>query len=148
MKNVYTVKQVNAYIKNMFIQDFMLNRICVKGRYCLIFRLNIFPVLVCRIFKQLKIIPQALKHVLRVVKFNLEKHFKNMLPQFTSYHIVSLLFSLFPAGLPSAYMPDTAAEAGAGAYRKRMSFDILCRSKALCHAERISLVSPSQRLQP
>ena len=31
MKNVYTVKQVNAYIKNMFIQDFMLNRIYVKG---------------------------------------------------------------------------------------------------------------------
>lgn len=29
--NVYTVKQVNAYIKNMFTQDFMLNRICVKG---------------------------------------------------------------------------------------------------------------------
>ena len=31
MKNVYTVKQVNAYIKNMFTQDFMLNRIWVKG---------------------------------------------------------------------------------------------------------------------
>lgn len=31
MKNVYTVKQVNAYIKNMFIQDFMLNRIYIKG---------------------------------------------------------------------------------------------------------------------
>ena len=31
MKNVYTVKQVNAYIKNMFTQDFMLNRIYVKG---------------------------------------------------------------------------------------------------------------------
>ena len=30
-KNVYTVKQVNAYIKNMFTQDFMLNRIYVKG---------------------------------------------------------------------------------------------------------------------
>lgn len=29
--NVYTVKQVNAYIKNMFAQDFMLNRIYVKG---------------------------------------------------------------------------------------------------------------------
>ena len=25
-RNVYTVKQVNAYIKNMFTQDFMLNR--------------------------------------------------------------------------------------------------------------------------
>ena len=31
MKNVYTVKQVNSYIKNMFTQDFMLNRIYVKG---------------------------------------------------------------------------------------------------------------------
>lgn len=31
MKNVYTVRQVNAYIKNMFTQDFMLNRIYVKG---------------------------------------------------------------------------------------------------------------------
>lgn len=29
--NVYSVKQVNAYIKNMFVQDFMLNRIYVKG---------------------------------------------------------------------------------------------------------------------
>ena len=31
MRNVYTVKQVNLYIKNMFAQDFMLNRIYVKG---------------------------------------------------------------------------------------------------------------------
>ena len=31
MKNVYTVKQVNAYIKNMFTQDYMLARIYVKG---------------------------------------------------------------------------------------------------------------------
>ena len=31
MKNVYTVREVNAYIKNMFAQDFMLNRIYVKG---------------------------------------------------------------------------------------------------------------------
>lgn len=31
MNNVYTVKQVNSYIKNMFVQDFMLNRIYVKG---------------------------------------------------------------------------------------------------------------------
>ena len=30
-KNVYTVRQVNAYIKNMFVQDYMLNRIYVKG---------------------------------------------------------------------------------------------------------------------
>lgn len=30
-KNVYTVGQVNAYIKNMFAQDFMMNRIYVKG---------------------------------------------------------------------------------------------------------------------
>ena len=31
MKNVYTVKQVNSYIKNMMRQDFLLNRIQVKG---------------------------------------------------------------------------------------------------------------------
>ena len=31
MRNVYSVKQVSAYIKNMFTQDFMLNRIYVKG---------------------------------------------------------------------------------------------------------------------
>ena len=31
MRNVYTVKQVNAYIMNMFTQDFMLNRIYIKG---------------------------------------------------------------------------------------------------------------------
>lgn len=31
MRNVYTVKQVNNYIKNMFTQDFMLNRVYVKG---------------------------------------------------------------------------------------------------------------------
>lgn len=31
MKSVYTVSKVNAYIKNMFAQDFALNRICVKG---------------------------------------------------------------------------------------------------------------------
>ena len=31
MKNVYTVAQVNGYIKAMFTQDFMLNRIYVKG---------------------------------------------------------------------------------------------------------------------
>ena len=30
-KNVYSVAQVNRYIKNMFTQDFMLNRIYVKG---------------------------------------------------------------------------------------------------------------------
>ena len=30
-RNVYTVSQVNAYIKNMFAQDFMMNRIYVKG---------------------------------------------------------------------------------------------------------------------
>lgn len=29
--NVYTVRQLNAYISNMFTQDFMLNRIYVKG---------------------------------------------------------------------------------------------------------------------
>ena len=31
MKNVYTVGQVNSYIKNMFDQDFMMSRIYVKG---------------------------------------------------------------------------------------------------------------------
>lgn len=31
MKNVYTVGQVNRYIKNMFAEDFMLRRIYVKG---------------------------------------------------------------------------------------------------------------------
>ena len=30
-KNVYSVGQVNQYIKNMFSQDFMLRSICVKG---------------------------------------------------------------------------------------------------------------------
>lgn len=30
-RNVYTVKQVNAYIKNMFTQDYMLGHIYVKG---------------------------------------------------------------------------------------------------------------------
>lgn len=31
MAGVYTVSQVNAYIKNMFVQDYALNRISVKG---------------------------------------------------------------------------------------------------------------------
>lgn len=31
MKSVYTVRQVNEYIKNMFAMDFMLNRIYIKG---------------------------------------------------------------------------------------------------------------------
>lgn len=31
MKNVYTVSQVNAYIKNMFTQDFMLQSVLVRG---------------------------------------------------------------------------------------------------------------------
>ena len=31
MKNVYSVRQVNAYIKNMFAQDFMMQRISIKG---------------------------------------------------------------------------------------------------------------------
>ena len=31
MANVYSVSQVNTYIKNMFSQDFMLNRISVRG---------------------------------------------------------------------------------------------------------------------
>ena len=31
MKNVYSVGQVNTFIKNMFAQDFMMNRISIKG---------------------------------------------------------------------------------------------------------------------
>lgn len=31
LKNVYTVEQVNKYIKNMFTQDYMLRNICIKG---------------------------------------------------------------------------------------------------------------------
>lgn len=31
MQNIYTVAQVNSYIKNMFTQDFLLQRISVKG---------------------------------------------------------------------------------------------------------------------
>lgn len=31
MRNVYTVKQINTYIKNMFTQDYMLNRLYLKG---------------------------------------------------------------------------------------------------------------------
>ena len=31
MRNVYTVTQVNSYIKNMFTQDYMLRSISVKG---------------------------------------------------------------------------------------------------------------------
>lgn len=31
MKNVYSVGQVNTYIKNMFAQDFMMNRISIRG---------------------------------------------------------------------------------------------------------------------
>ena len=30
-RNVYTVTQVNAYIKNMFTQDYMLQLLYVKG---------------------------------------------------------------------------------------------------------------------
>ena len=31
MQNVYTVAQVNSYIKNMFTQDFLLRSVFVKG---------------------------------------------------------------------------------------------------------------------
>lgn len=31
MKNIYSVAQVNSYIRNMFTQDFMLQSICVRG---------------------------------------------------------------------------------------------------------------------
>ena len=30
-KNIYSVGQVNQYIKNMFAQDFLLHRISIKG---------------------------------------------------------------------------------------------------------------------
>ena len=30
-KNIYSVAQINTYIKNMFAQDFMLSRISIKG---------------------------------------------------------------------------------------------------------------------
>lgn len=30
-KNIYSVGQVNQYIKNMFVQDFMLRNLCIKG---------------------------------------------------------------------------------------------------------------------
>ena len=31
MAGVYSVTQVNSYIKNMFVQDFLLRRLSVKG---------------------------------------------------------------------------------------------------------------------
>ena len=31
MNGIYTVKQVNSYIKNMFRQDFVLSRVDVRG---------------------------------------------------------------------------------------------------------------------
>ena len=31
MGSVYTVSQVTSYIKNMFTQDFALNRVSIKG---------------------------------------------------------------------------------------------------------------------
>lgn len=31
MAGIYSVGQVNAYIRNMFVQDFLLSRICVRG---------------------------------------------------------------------------------------------------------------------
>ena len=33
MAGVYTVNTDNSYIKNMFRQDFVLNRIQIKGKY-------------------------------------------------------------------------------------------------------------------
>ena len=33
MAGVYSVTQVNSYIKNMFVQDFLLRRISVKGKF-------------------------------------------------------------------------------------------------------------------
>ena len=31
MQNVYTVGQINSYIKNMFVQDFLLQDLSIKG---------------------------------------------------------------------------------------------------------------------
>ena len=31
MNKIYTVRQISAYIKNMFAQDFLMNRVSVKG---------------------------------------------------------------------------------------------------------------------
>ena len=31
--SIYSVAQVNSYIKNLFVQDFLLNRISVRERY-------------------------------------------------------------------------------------------------------------------
>ena len=31
MQNVYTVAQVNSYIRNMFTQDFMLQKVRIRG---------------------------------------------------------------------------------------------------------------------
>ena len=31
MRNVYTVAQINSYIKNMFAEDYMLRSVFVKG---------------------------------------------------------------------------------------------------------------------
>ena len=40
MQNVYTVGQVNSYIKNMFSQDFLLQSLFVKGEEVTV---NIIP---------------------------------------------------------------------------------------------------------
>ena len=31
MRNIYTVAQINSYIKNMFTQDYLLHSVYVKG---------------------------------------------------------------------------------------------------------------------
>ena len=44
--SIYSVAQVNSYIKNLFVQDFLLNRISVRGEVSdceyHIFRTHIF----------------------------------------------------------------------------------------------------------
>ena len=30
-QNIYSVKQINSYIKNMFAQDYLLKKVQVKG---------------------------------------------------------------------------------------------------------------------
>ena len=45
------------------------------------------------IFKRLKIVVQILRHINRIIKLDLKKHFKYMFPKFRSYHSNSSLLS-------------------------------------------------------
>ena len=44
-------------------------------------------------FKRLKIVVQILRHINRIIKLDLKKHFKYMFPKFRSYHSNSSLLS-------------------------------------------------------